>query len=126
MWTLPLLLNFSLDLWRAVVYLFLPLSLVVGLFLLVGGMPMTLDGAANVAGLEGEQTIARGPVAAIVAIKQLGTNGGGFFGTNSAHPFENPTAVTNILGFVCIILVPFVCVVMFGRIVNQPRHRRAD
>src|SRR5581483_4448570 len=70
--------NFYLDLWRTVVYVFLPLSVVVGVLLLVGGMPMTLQGAAKVAGLEGEQTIARGPVAAVVAIKQLGTNGGGF------------------------------------------------
>ncbi|HEX4591815.1 MAG TPA: potassium-transporting ATPase subunit KdpA [Gemmataceae bacterium] len=115
--------NFYLDLWRSVVYLFLPLSLVVGLLLLAGGMPMTLAGAAKVAGLEGaEQSIARGPVAAVVAIKQLGTNGGGFFGANSAHPFENPNAFTNLVECVSILLVPMAAVVMFGRMIRNRRH----
>jgi K+-transporting ATPase ATPase A chain len=114
--------NFYLDLWRSVVYLFLPLSLIVGVLLLAGGTPMTLQGAAKVAGLEGEQTIARGPVAAVVAIKQLGTNGGGFFGANSAHPFENPTAFTNVVECVSILLVPMATVVMFGRMIRNRRH----
>src|SRR4030095_12573267 len=68
------------------------------------------------------QIIARGPVAAFTAIKQLGTNGGGFFGPNSMHPFENPSFWTNILSTVCIILIPMACVWMFGRIVKRTRH----
>src|SRR5262249_50668788 len=90
--------NFYLDLWRGVVYLMLPLALIVAVLLLANGAPMTMLGNAKVTTLEGDtQEIARGPVAAIVAIKQMGTNGGGFFGANSAHPFENPNAFTNIL-----------------------------
>ena len=75
---------------------------------------------------ERQQTIARGPVAAFVAIKQLGTNGGGFFGPNSTHPFENPTFWTNALAMIAIILIPMACVWMFGRIVGRdaPRGRR--
>jgi K+-transporting ATPase ATPase A chain len=89
-------------------------------------MPMTLDGAALARTLEGlEQTIARGPVAAFLTIKQLGTNGGGFFGPNSTHPFENPTFWTNGLSMICIILVPMASVWMFGRIVGRPRHAAA-
>src|SRR5262245_38542371 len=86
-------------------------------------MPMTLDGAARVSTLEGlKQIIARGPVAAIVAIKQLGTNGGGFFGANSAHPFENPTSFSSFLECGSIILFPMAAVVMFGRMLNNFRH----
>jgi K+-transporting ATPase ATPase A chain len=117
--------NFYLDLWRGVVNVFLPLSFVVAVLLVAGGVPMTLAGAEKVTTLEGgEQTIARGPVAAVVAIKQLGTNGGGFFGTNSAHPFENPSAWTNVLECLCILLVPMACVVMFGRMLNAGRQAR--
>ncbi len=84
---------------------------------------MTLAGAAHATTLEGiEQIIARGPVAAFLAIKQLGTNGGGFFGPNCTHPFENPTFWTNILATVSIILIPMACVWMFGRIVGRMRH----
>jgi K+-transporting ATPase ATPase A chain len=83
-------------------------------------MPMTFEGAAVAQTLEGVvQKIARGPVAAMVAIKQLGTNGGGFFGPNSTHPFENPGFWTNILENVAIILIPMATVWMFGRIVNR-------
>ncbi len=114
--------NFTLDVWRGVAYVFLPLSLIVGVLLILGGVPMTLDGAAEVTTLEGaKQTISRGPVAAIVAVKQLGTNGGGFFGANSAHPFENPSAWTNLLECACILLVPMACVVMFG---SMLQHRK--
>ncbi len=117
--------NFYVDLWRGVVYVMLPLSFVVAVLLVAGGVPMTLDGAAKVTTLEGgEQTVARGPVAAIVAIKQLGTNGGGFFGTNSAHPLENPSAWTNMLECLCIILVPMACVVMFGRMLKAHGQSR--
>jgi K+-transporting ATPase ATPase A chain len=112
--------NFYVDVWRGVMQVLLPLSVVVAVLLIVGGVPMTLEGAAKVTTLEGgQQTIARGPVAAIVAIKQVGTNGGGYFGVNSSHPFENPNAWTNILENVCILLVPMACVVMFGRMLRQ-------
>lgn len=121
----PHLGNFYLDTWRGVMHLFLPLSLVVAVLLVAGGVPMTFDGAAKVITLEGgEQTVARGPVAAIVAIKQLGTNGGGFFGANSAHPLENPSAWTNVLECVSILLVPMACVVMFGRMLKAPGQAR--
>ncbi len=84
---------------------------------------MTFDGAVHATTLEGAaQTIARGPVAAFVAIKQLGTNGGGFFGPNSTHPFENPTFWTNGLEIISIILIPMSCVWMFGRMLGRMRH----
>jgi potassium-transporting ATPase potassium-binding subunit len=118
--------NFFLDLWRGTVYLFVPLSLVVGVLLIASGVPMTMEGNATATTLEGgSQSIARGPVAAVVAIKQLGTNGGGFFGPNSAHPFENPTAWTNLLECVSILLVPAACLVMFGRMIGNMRHATA-
>jgi len=115
--------NFFLDVWRGFVYLLLPISLVIAMMLVSAGVPMTLDGAARVTTLEGEsQSIARGPVAAVVAIKQLGTNGGGFFGTNSCHPFENATAVTNLIECIAILLIPMAQVLMFGRMLRQSRH----
>jgi K+-transporting ATPase ATPase A chain len=126
--------NFYLDLWRGVVYLFLPLSFVVAVLLLAGGSPMTFEGNARAATVEPgtmgteddgsakPQEIARGPVAAIVAIKQLGTNGGGFFGANSCHPFENPNSWTNLLSCVCILLVPVASLVMLGRMLHDMRH----
>jgi potassium-transporting ATPase potassium-binding subunit len=119
----PHLGNFYLDVWRGVVYVLLPLSFVTAVLLVAGGVPMTLEGAARVTTLDGGgQTIARGPVAAVVAIKQLGTNGGGFFGANSAHPFENPSAWTNVLEAVGIVLLPMACVVLFGRMTGHRRH----
>jgi K+-transporting ATPase ATPase A chain len=126
--------NYYLDLWRGVMYVFVPLALIVALLLMASGMPMTMDGNAHAATLEkgamGQddggkdkpQDIARGPVAAVVAIKQLGTNGGGFFGANSCHPFENPTGFSNFLECLCIILIPVASLVMFGRMLNNFRH----
>jgi K+-transporting ATPase ATPase A chain len=109
--------------WRGTAFVFLPLSLIVALVLVACSVPMTLEGAAKVTTLEGgEQTIARGPVAAIEAIKQLGTNGGGFFGTNSAHPFENPTPLTNFFELVAILLVPAALCFTFGRMVRDRRQ----
>jgi K+-transporting ATPase ATPase A chain len=117
--------NYSLDVWRGLVYVAVPLSLVVGAALVVEGTPMTFLGNAKVTTLEGaEQVIARGPVAAVVAIKQLGTNGGGFFGPNSAHPFENPTGLSNVIECASIILIPMGCVVMFGTMLRNPGHAR--
>jgi K+-transporting ATPase ATPase A chain len=118
--------NYNLDLWRGLVYVAVPLSAVVGILLMASGVPMTFEGNATAATLSGgEQTITRGPVAAVVAIKQLGTNGGGFFGPNSAHPFENPNWWTNIVECVCIILIPMACLVMFGRMIRNARHAGA-
>jgi len=115
--------NFFVDLQRAAFLVFLPLALVVATLLVIGGMPMTFLGSAEATTLEGvAQTIARGPVAAFVAIKQLGTNGGGFFGPNSTQPFENPTFWTNVLETIAIIIIPMMCVWMFGRIVKNLRH----
>jgi K+-transporting ATPase ATPase A chain len=121
--------NFFVDMWRVVAYVFLPASLIMGVLLLSAGVPMTLRGAEQVTMLEPDgdgkpqqQTIARGPVAAIIPIKHLGTNGGGFFGANSAHPFENPSAWSNFLTCVNILIFPFSLVVMFGRMLHQMRH----
>jgi K+-transporting ATPase ATPase A chain len=120
--------NFYVDLWRVVAYLFLPSSLTVGVLLVASGVPMTFEGVAEVKTLEqtGEeaqqQKISRGPVAAIIPIKHLGTNGGGFFGANSAHPFENPTAGTNFLTCITILIFPLSLIVMFGRMLSNMRH----
>jgi K+-transporting ATPase ATPase A chain len=126
--------NFYVDLWRSVVYLFIPLAFVVAALLVAGGSPMTLEGNAQVATIEQGamgteddgtaklQSIARGPVAAVVAIKQLGTNGGGFYGANCAHPFENPTDWTNVLTCLSIILIPVASLVMLGRMLSNFKH----
>jgi K+-transporting ATPase ATPase A chain len=124
--------NFLVDTWRGVVWVLLPLSLIVAVLLLADGVPMTMEGAATATPLEkaddksvadkDKQKIARGPVAALIAIKQLGTNGGGFFGPNSAHPLENPTAFTNIVECLCIILIPMACVIMFGVMIRNMQH----
>jgi potassium-transporting ATPase potassium-binding subunit len=115
--------NFYRDLLRATFLVLLPAATVVAVVLVLGGVVMTFQGAAVATTLEGAtQTIARGPVAAFEAIKQLGTNGGGFFGANSTHPFENPTYFTNIIESIGITLIPMACVWMFGRITGQMRH----
>lgn len=115
--------NFHSDLLRATFLVLLPLATLVAIVLVLGGVVMTLQGAAAATTLEGiTQTIARGPVAAFVTIKQLGTNGGGFFGPNSTHPFENASYFTNVIESLCIILIPMACVWMFGRITRRIRH----
>jgi K+-transporting ATPase ATPase A chain len=116
--------NFYVDLSRAAVRVLLPLAVGVALVLISQGTPMTFEGAARATTLEGvEQTIARGPVAAEVAIKQLGTNGGGYFGPNSTHPYENPTPVSNLLETWAITCIPMAMVVTLG--VMLRRHRFA-
>jgi potassium-transporting ATPase potassium-binding subunit len=115
--------NFYQDLTRATALVLLPLATMWAVLMVLLGMPMTLEGSAVATTLEGAtQTIARGPVAAFVAIKQLGTNGGGFFGPNSTHPFENPTFWTNVLSNMAILLIPMATVWMFGRITHRLRH----
>ena len=101
----------------------LPLSVVLAIALVATGVPMTLRGAQQASTLErGAQTIAVGPVAAEVAIKQLGTNGGGFFGPNSAHPFENPSPWSNLLEVISIIIIPMASIVMFGLMIKDRAH----
>lgn len=115
--------NFFVDVQRASFLVLLPVAVVFAILLVLGGVPMTFDGAAIAHTLEGvQQTIARGPVAAFVTIKQLGTNGGGFFGPNSTHPLENVSFWTNIIEMVAIIIIPMACVWMFGRIIGRMRH----
>jgi K+-transporting ATPase ATPase A chain len=115
--------NFFRDIARMTVLLLLPLATILALLLILFGMPMTFEGAAVAQTLEGvTQSIARGPVAAMVAIKQLGTNGGGYFGPNSTHPFENPGFVTAVLEWLAILLIPMASVWMFGRLIGRLKH----
>ncbi len=115
--------NFWVDLTRATLYILLPLSIVLVLVLVARGVPQTLDGFVTATGVEGvEQTIGRGPMASQEAIKELGTNGGGFFNANSAHPFENPTPLTNFLELLAILLIPAALVYTFGRMVGDTRQ----
>jgi K+-transporting ATPase ATPase A chain len=115
--------NFWRDLTRIMVLIFVPLALLWSLVLLLTGSPMTFEGSVVAHTVEGaEQVISRGPVAAFTAIKQLGTNGGGFFGPNSTHPFENPGFVSNLFESIAILLVPMASVWMFGRISGRLRH----
>jgi len=115
--------NFWVDLYRSVVYILLPLTLVLAVVLLSQGVPQTFSGHATAHTLEGTtQIIARGPVALMLAVKQLGTNGGGFFNSNSATPFENPNGLTNFLELLAILLIPVAQIFMFGRMVLARRH----
>ena len=115
--------NFWVDLTRSTLYVLLPLSLIFGVFLVSQGVVQTFDSYRTVTTLEGaEQVIAVGPAASQVAIKQLGTNGGGFFSVNSAHPLENPTAWSNWSQLLAILLIPAGMVYMYGRMVGSVRH----
>src|SRR5262249_47687667 len=115
--------NFWVDLYRSLVYVLLPLSLLLAVVLVSQGVVQTFDGHATPTTLEGaRQTIARGPAASQIAIKQLGTNGGGFYNSNSAVPFENPTGFTNFLEMLAILLIPAGQVFMFGRMVRAGRQ----
>lgn len=100
----------------------LPLSLVIASILVWEGVPATFKGAETIVTLEGDTVaVARGPVAPMVTIKQLGTNGGGYFGPNSAHPFENPTYLTNIVENFSIIFIPIALVFAFGYYISRPK-----
>jgi K+-transporting ATPase ATPase A chain len=115
--------NFWVDLYRALVYLLLPLAVVVTVILVWQGVPQTLHGHATATTIQGaQQTIARGPVASQIAIKQLGTNGGGFYNSNSAVPFENPTGLSNFVEMIAILLIPAAEVFMFGKMVFDRRQ----
>jgi K+-transporting ATPase ATPase A chain len=126
--------NFFVDIWRVVLYVFVPAALLFGLVFLSQGCPMTFQSSYSVSTLEpgamgatdtGEakqQTIVVGPVAAFESMKMLGTNGGGFYGMNSAHPFENPTGLSNFFNTWAMMIFPFALVLMFGRMLNRFRH----
>lgn len=115
--------NFWADVTRVTLYLLLPASIIYALFLIASGVPQTLAATLDLTSLEGaRQTLAIGPVASQEAIKMLGTNGGGFFNANSAHPFENPTQLTNLVQMLSIFVIGFGLTSCFGRAVGDRRQ----
>ena len=103
--------NFFLDMWRVLIYMFIPSAILISIIFISQGSPMTLESVYHIAGLESnQQNIIVGPVAALESIKMLGTNGGGFYGMNSAHPFENPTALSNFFNALSMMIFPFALV----------------
>jgi K+-transporting ATPase ATPase A chain len=115
--------NFWTDLTRGTLYVLVPISVVVALVFVWQGMPQNLSGYVDATTLEGaKQTIAQGPVASQEVIKMLGTNGGGFFNANSAHPYENPNALTNFLQMLLIFSIGAALTNMFGRMVGDERQ----
>jgi K+-transporting ATPase ATPase A chain len=115
--------NFWVDLTRSTLYVLLPMSIVVALALVALGVPQNLNSYTEATTLEGmKQVIAQGPVASQLAIKQLGTNGGGFFNANSAHPFENPNALTNLIEMWAILVISGALTYTFGRMVRNTRQ----
>ena len=118
--------NFYVDLTRAILYLLLPISIVAALILVWQGVPQTLGGPVEAHTIEGAtQSIALGPIASQEAIKVLGTNGGGFFNANSAHPFENPTPLSNFFADLLIFLIPAALVDTFGRMIGRRKQAYA-
>jgi K+-transporting ATPase ATPase A chain len=118
--------NFWTDLYRISAYVLLPLSIVIALVLAALGVPQSLLAHVDAHTIEGaKQSIALGPIASQEAIKQLGTNGGGFFNANSAHPFENPGAISNLIEMVSMNVLAFACVVAFGRVIGLHKEARA-
>ena len=114
--------NFYNLMLKSCTRILLPVAIVVAVILLINGTPMTFKGAEQVITLQGDTVnVARGPVAPMVAIKQLGTNGGGFFGPNSTHPFENPNFITNVTELISIILIPIAMVVALGFYLNRKK-----
>jgi potassium-transporting ATPase potassium-binding subunit len=126
--------NYFVDMWRVVIYFFVPAAFLISLVFLTQGMPMTFQSEYQVNTLEPaamgtdnnnqpkQQAIVVGPLAAFVPMKMMGTNGGGFFGMNSAHPFENPSAGTNFFETFCMMLFPMALVLMYGRMLGRLRH----
>ncbi|WEX77868.1 potassium-transporting ATPase subunit KdpA [Sinorhizobium numidicum] len=115
--------NFWVDLTRATLYVLLPIAVVVALAFVAMGLPQTFHASATATTLEGaRQTIALGPVASQEAIKQLGTNGGGFFNANAAHPFENPTALSNYLNIFAMLSISAALLYTFGQLVGNRRQ----
>ena len=115
--------NFWADMVRATLYVLLPICVVASLFLIWQGVPQTLEASVDATTLEGgKQLIARGPVASQIAIKMLSSDGGGFFNANSAHPFENPTALTNLIEMGLIFLIGAALTNTFGRMIGDQRQ----
>jgi len=115
--------NFWVDLIRSIVYILLPLSALVTIALVAGGVIQNLAGYVTVDTVEGgKQTLAMGPAAAMIAIKQLGTNGGGFFNVNSAHPFENATAFTNLIECWAILAIPAAMTYTYGKMARDTKQ----
>ena len=115
--------NFWVDMTRATLYVLLPMAVVVALAFVAMGLPQTLDASVTATTLEGaSQTLSLGPVASQEAIKQLGTNGGGFFNVNAAHPFENPTAFANYLNIFAMLSISAALVFTFGELVGNRRQ----
>ncbi|HET7008070.1 MAG TPA: potassium-transporting ATPase subunit KdpA [Candidatus Binatia bacterium] len=115
--------NFWTDITRATVHVLLPLALLLAIALVAQGVVQSFSAYVTATTLEGsQQAIPLGPAASQIAIKQLGTNGGGFFGVNSAHPFENPTALTNFLELVAILLIPAALTYSYGKITGSLQH----
>ncbi len=122
-WQASTLGNFWVDLVRSTLYILLPLSFVFAVFLVSQGVIQNLSSYKSVTTLEGaEQVFAMGPAASQIAIKQLGTNGGGFFNANSAVPFENPTAWSNLFEMLAILVIPAGLVYMYGKMVGSTKH----
>jgi len=118
--------NFWVDLTRGTLYGLLPLCVALALFLVWQGVPQSFSHYLDATTLQGgQQSLPLGPAASQIAIKQLGTNGGGFFGLNSAHPFENPTVWSNLFEMASILLIPAALVFMFGHYVKDLRQSRA-
>ncbi len=118
--------NFWVDTTRSLLYVLLPLSIILAVLLVSQGVVQTFGPYAHAETLEGgRQVIAVGPAASQIAIKQIGSNGGGFFNANSAHPFENPNTVTNFLEMLSILLIPAALPFTFGRMINNRRQGRA-
>jgi K+-transporting ATPase ATPase A chain len=117
--------NFWQDLVRTVLYVLLPASLVLAALLVAEGVVQSFAPYTRIETAAGEQILPLGPAASQVAIKQLGTNGGGFFNANSAHPLENPTALSNLLQSIAILLVPAACCIAFGELVRDRRQGHA-
>ncbi|MEH6944556.1 potassium-transporting ATPase subunit KdpA [Bacillus sp. JJ722] len=117
--------NFFVDLTRSLTRVFLPIAFVAGLIFVVLGVPQTLEPTVTANTISGEeQEIARGPVAAFLAIKEVGNNGGGFFGANSTHPFENPNAISNFLQIWLMLLLPTALPFAYGKMVGNRKQGR--
>jgi K+-transporting ATPase ATPase A chain len=115
--------NFWADMTRVTLYVLLPICVVVTIFYIASGVPQTMAGTVDITTLEGlKQTLTLGPVASQEAIKMLGTNGGGFFNANSAHPFENPTALTNLVQMLSIFVIGFGLTWTFGKAVGNTKQ----
>ncbi len=115
--------NFWVDMTRSVLYVLLPLSIILTILLVGQGVVQNFKSYEEVQTLKGtEQVLPMGPAASQIAIKQLGTNGGGFFNTNSGHPFENPTPFSNLLEMLSILLIPAALTFTFGKIIGNQRH----